>query len=226
MATRQTQTQTQTQTPIMPAAELAAAMAAETPAERLARLKAAKDAATAKGAKGAKGATKTPPVINWPDAVLAAAETLQPVFGLPKTPPVKGLSHEGICRGRRVLAAAPKDRSSLNEAIPEAINTKRHDEMLHLVRAIVHNDFYGERLYVGQSLADGGKVSIVDVLQTLQLGERYSTTKWAQTLWPNDNTCKGNYTNLLYTLARESGRYAIYDCESHTFELVRDFYTS
>jgi hypothetical protein len=233
MATRQNQNQNQTEPPIMPPADLAAAMAAETPAERLMRLKAAKDAAIAANPSGASGASGASSVerkpIAWSDALTTACDALSPAFMLPTMLPSRGASHQGICKGRRCFAVAPADLSALNrpiptEPVPQSNGVVRHEEMVELCRSFVFNSYYGAPLYVGASLADGGKVKLAELLQVLPLGERYANRKWCQTLWYGKSGDATNNSSLMFKLAQITGRYVILDTSDETLQLVRDFF--
>ncbi len=225
----QSQSQSQGQSQALPPADMAAAMAAETPAERLARLKAARAAAVAAAPVGATVSERKP--ISWPQDLLDACEALNPAFVMPRVMPSRGVSYEGICRGRKCFAVGPADSSALNMPIPTEPKQQkdgkvRHDEMIELIRSFIFNNYYGEPLHVGGSLASGAKVKLTDLLAVLPLGERYFRTKWTQTLWAGRSNDRNNLTqtSLLFKLAQISGRYAIFDCEDQTLQLVRDFF--
>lgn len=230
MPTRKIQAQAQAQAQAAPkpqAADVVAALVSvsETPAERIARLKAAAQAAQAQAApKGPKGPQAAPKPINWPQAVTQAAADLGDLFGqtfrLPNRSPVRGLATQGICAGRRYFASAPTDLSAINLPIPTNDDVKRADPMLNLVRSIIHNDYHGEVMYEGESLANGGEVSLSDILVCLQLSERYAQTKWAQTL-VNEGAAQ---TCLMHQLAKLSGRYVTLNCETFKVKLLTDFY--
>lgn len=189
-------------------------------ADLLAQLRAAKEQATAKAKEQATHTGGTPKPdrrIIWPETVTAAAEAMTPALLLPTHAPSKGPSVQGVARGILASVAAPRDLESLNRPIPAPAGN-RNDPLLVIVRGWIHNSCYGCPLYAGQSMAEGGRMPLEVILNTLPLeAERYKGTAWSQTMFG-----KGQ-TSILSQIANQAGRFAVLNCEDFTVSLVRDF---
>lgn len=187
-------------------------------AELLAYLREAKArAAQIKAISSTTATVKIDRRVVWSDRLVTAAEALQPPLILPETAPTRGVSVQGMARGLLAAVAAPRDLSALNRPVPP--NQGRGDALLVLVRGWIWNQLYGCPIYQGQSMAEGGRMPLEVILNTLPLeAERYATTAWSQTLFGNGATC------ILYQLSQVSGRFAVLDCNTETISLVRDFH--